>query len=58
MFAFWTGLIVGLLLADYINLRLNTILGQRVLKNAQTLKNYGLDKYKMFYEDIRERRSK
>jgi len=58
MFAFWAGLVVGLMFADYINLRLNTILGQRVLKNSQTLKNYGLDKYKMFYEDIRERRSK
>jgi len=58
MFVFWAGIVVGLMLADYINLRLNTIFGQRVVKTSQKIGLMALDKYKLFYEDIRERRSK
>jgi len=58
MIAMIISFVIGLITYDWLLLRFNTLFGQRVLKNAQTLKNYGLDKYKMFYEDIRERRSK
>ena len=50
------GFIIGLITYDWLLLRFNTLFGQRVLKNAHTLRNYSLDKYKMYYEDIRQRR--
>ena len=56
MIAMIISFIIGLITYDWLLLRFNTLFGQRVLKNAQTLRNYSLDKYKMYYEDIRQRR--
>ena len=56
MIAIIIGFVIGLITYDWLLLRFNTLFGQRVLKNAQTLRNYSLDKYKMYYEDIRLKR--
>jgi len=58
MIAILIGFVIGLITYDWLLLRFNTLFGQRVLKNAQTLRNYSLDKYKMYYEDIRLSRIK
>jgi hypothetical protein len=58
MFTLIFGMIIGLMISDYVNLRLNTLFGQRVKKSAEDLKCTALDKYKIFYEDVRMKRSK
>jgi len=58
MIAILIGFVIGLITYDWLLLRFNTLFGQRVLKNAHTLRNYSLDKYKMYYEDIRLSRIK
>jgi len=58
MIAFILGIIVGLMVFDYITLRANTIFGQRAIKSTKELSNMALHKYKLYYEDIRLRRAK
>jgi len=52
------GVLIGIMLCDYVILRINTMFGQRVVKAADELNCYALDKFKLYYEDIRSKRTK
>ena len=58
MITFMFGVLIGIMLCDYVILRINTMFGQRVVKAADELNCYALDKFKLYYEDIRSKRTK